>query len=183
MSLKDRIQLLKSEINLELQYHPKAQLTDLFKLLSQSAFGPGHNIQNIDVAYKYYLEELNNSEVFDQISIQPCLYFNDFYRINLSLVKYGLIPVDELFRWFIESSNVICITSESEFYNEWDLVLEVIKQEKMIFNEFEKEMEYLNEIMKKNRFLCHHSEIYKNSYHPHYRIVHERLIPLTIKGY
>lgn len=181
MSFQDKLNKFRLQLTEELTYHPLARLTDIFKLFTQSAFGPGHLIHDIDSAYRYFNDEVHNHELFDTVLIQPCTLYHDFYRINLSLVKRGMINGEELFSAFIESSRISLTLTESEFRDDWQIITEMMIQEKIQPDLFYDDLEYLHSLTEKNRFICHHSETFRNEYHPHYRIVHECVFPPSLK--
>ena len=117
----------------ELEHHPDARLTDLYKLFMQSAFGPGHIIKDYNTAKSYLQDELNNyqqyiskfppetqSDYFTNLKNEykygnfnfiacPCLIldcdaFIPLARYSLQLIIDNIIPFQDFFDAFIMST-------------------------------------------------------------------------------
>lgn len=180
MPFLTKIKRIKEYLNYEFQTHPEAQLLDYYKYFSQSAFGPGHIISDYHSAKENLINEVESTAHFDEIMIQKCDYFKPFYRVNLKLIKDNLIDFDAYFNAFIESASVIEPISEIEFIDEWNVIINVIKMELPNLLNIT-DLNQINLMMEKKRYLCHHSEIFKNQYHPHYRLIHQDFLSTTLK--
>jgi len=159
--------IVKQEITL----HPKATLLDLYKNFFQGRYGPGHIIKNLDAAKNYLLEELQNATEFDSVLWQVVGYEDCYYRVNISLVRDGKISVDELITAFTESANFTEPPSLESWRNEWNSILIIIEQMNIVLPNFEQDKLQILENLEKEIVVGHHSAIYKENYHPHYRIV------------
>ncbi|MFW6290620.1 MAG: hypothetical protein ACOC0R_06595, partial [Mariniphaga sp.] len=91
MAVTDRNKKIEKAINIELTHYPEARLRDIYKNFFQDAFGPGHLIPDTARAGSYLNYELQQP-IGDTLKWQPVGAENDYYRINLSLVKDGVIP-------------------------------------------------------------------------------------------
>ena len=78
-------------VNEELKFHPKVTLPDLYKNFFQGKFGPGHLIDDVNSAKEYFFTELKEATEFDSVLWQAVGYENNYYRVNLSLVRNGKI--------------------------------------------------------------------------------------------
>lgn len=175
-----KIKRIKEYLLYESLIHPEAQLLDYYKYFSQSAFGPGHIITDYQTAKENLMNEVQHTENFDQIMIQKCNYFKAFYRVNLKLIKENHIDFDVFFNAFIESASVIESLSEIEFIDEWNIVINVIKMElPNLLNS--NDIELINQMIEKKKYLCHHSDRFKELYHPHYRLIHHDFLTSTLK--
>lgn len=171
----------------EYNAHPKTTLIDYYKYFAQSAFGPGHIVNDIETARENLQKELEESFVFDTIEIQACDYFLPFYRVNLSLVKYEKIDFDEYFDAFIKSSRDVEIMTQMSFLSRWENIVFAIRKmynmdiegDHMLAG-FTDDMESLKEMHKKDQYLCHHSDQYKKAYNPHYRLIHSDFMPKAL---
>ncbi len=178
-----KVKRIREAVFNEFALHPESRLTDYYKYFAQSAFGPGHIISDYDSARKFLLHEIENTSVFDHVILQSCDYFLPFYRINLKLIKHHQLDFDILFSAFIESASSIEPISESVFREEWEGILQVIKLENVQIPNFENDLMLINDLLDKNKYLCHHSETYKKAYNPHYRLIHQDFLPKNILFY
>ena len=151
----------------EFELHPKAEIKDYYKLFFQSFYGPGHLISDKESAFRFLKDELKDSHEFDEVLLQDI--GNSFYRVNLKAVSAGIISLEDLFSAFIRSQqpeplNAVWITV-------WDKIKSLLSRAPEL--RFSKKCDDLNLILKSNQIHISHSKIYKDCYHPHYRIVHK----------
>ena len=150
--------------------YPMMKELDFLKLCFQSAFGPGHIIQDKDKARKYFYEEASiisdeKDEVFTPIG-------NDYVRVDILSYSYSK---DELFTNFVRSAIV-----EEKMKNVYEKYIEILisycnendKLDKDLILRLKKEYGY-------NPFS--HSDEYRQVYKPHYRIVKENILFENIK--
>ena len=166
-------ELIQKAILEELRLHPKAQLTDIYKFFFQGAFGPGHIISDKKSALAYLQNELQSSTEFDSVLWQMVGYKNQYYRINLKLVKEDKIPVEKYFNAFIQSTNTFEKPSIEEWLEEWNFILNVIDEMKLTIPNYEEDKSGLDKMLLEGKVLVHHSNIYRKLYHPQYRIVNK----------
>lgn len=164
-------QLIIKTINEELKFHPKATLLDLYKNFFQGKFGPGHMIEDLNASTDYFMRELEQATEFDSTLWQAVGYEQHYYRVNLSLVRDGKISKDQLITAFTESANKAKPPSLETWKKEWNVILKIIEQMGLKLTNFENDKLQIAENLKEGIVVGHHSSIYRNSYHPHYRIV------------
>lgn len=79
------------------EQYPAAEPQDLYKLVFQDFYGPGHLLTDSTAAYRYIAAEL---ETMDSISGMPLYEYtlcdSHFVRVNLSLVQDGSITAEQL---------------------------------------------------------------------------------------
>ena len=100
-----KIEKIKKAVIEELTIHPKATLIDIYKFFFLGAFGPGHMIKDRQSAVDYLNRELQTAAKFDTLPWQAVGYEKQYYRLNLRLVKNGLICKDSLIEAFVQSAN------------------------------------------------------------------------------
>jgi hypothetical protein len=163
-------------INEELSLHPKTQLLDVFKLCYQSVFGPAHIISDPKSAKEYLKKELSETEIFAPEIYQNLSCYNDYYRVNLLLVKNGSINFDIFFDLFMASA----VPEKKYTWTDWERIwaaVDIYLDEKNIsFSNEKADREMINEIMEKQIKLFSHSEYYHKKYKPHYRLMKRRLL-------
>ena len=164
---------IKKAIQQEMTLHPEATLLDLYKNFFQGRFGPGHMIDNPDAAKKYLLQELQNAAGFDSVLWQAVGYEDRFYRVNLSLVRDGKIDMDPLLSAFIESAGLAEQPSAESWKQEWDSILTIMEQMDLALPDFEQDRFQISQNLEKGILIGHHSAVYREHYHPHYRIVNQ----------
>ncbi|MFW6259366.1 MAG: hypothetical protein ACOC1R_00385 [Tangfeifania sp.] len=97
---------------------------------------------------------------------------HDYYRINLLLVKNGTIPRDTLLLAMIESADLARNPTLESWKEEWNEVLSVIKKRKPGLPGIKSDGKAINQVLADGDVVIHHSKHYKETYHPHYRIIH-----------
>ena len=165
----------------ELDLHPAAQLVDLYKVFYQGTFGPSHIMEDQAVALRLLAEEIDCDE-FDQVLWQDVSYMENFFRINLVIVKNRQILIDDLFRALVASSRIGATLSHDEWKEEWYRIDNVLR-DSLPEEIFTPESSVIVKEAVEGGKLVHHSALYKRSYHPHYRVISrewfERLIGTT----
>lgn len=145
--------------------YPKMQIEDKIKLLMQANLGNGHLVTDYEVILnrvsKEYIEtKLLNVEydLIEKISDKYSrIYLKPYYEKHHSF--------SDLVEIFIESSTKK--TSKHKFLKELKKLKHNINNEEIIF---------LNKYLEEKNFLISHSDIYKNEYHPHYLVIHNKFI-------
>ena len=149
---------MKEILRKHLDKYPQMQIQDAVKLLFQSEFGPGHLLSNTAYAEKLLREEIevtkDKEPEIEEISDQ-------FVRYYLGNQTQG--DVEDVLNAMIESAQVQ--GSKESFL----MKLSVLK-EMNVFPADELD-EYLNVYLKRDSWMVSHSEVYREAYHPHYRVL------------
>jgi len=162
---------IRTAVEKQLKAYPKSTLQDLYKNFFQDYFGPGHIVSDIASAGAYLDRELASLEQASGAYYEPTGYNGNFYRVNLSVVKEGIISRDVLFDAFIRSViNFQPITIE-EWKKEWAIIDSVILRMNLSLINYTVEREKIFSLLDEGKFVMHHSELFSNEYDPHYRIV------------
>jgi hypothetical protein len=168
----NREKLIRKFVEAELKYYPKAHLTDLYKNYIQDAYGPGHLIPDTTSAGSYLDWELQQTDWIDPLPYQALGINNDFYRINLILIKNKAIPRDTLLMGMVASARLARNPDIDSWEKEWAEVFEVINRMKPELTGLKEDEELIEKTLAKGVVVMHHSEHYEKTYHPHYRIIH-----------
>lgn len=79
------------------EQYPEAEPTDLYKLVFQDLYGPGHLLTDSTAALRYINAELSNMDSVSGIPLyEYTLCDSHFVRVNLSLVQDGTITAEQL---------------------------------------------------------------------------------------
>ena len=159
MSNNEIVDVLKKHLKM----YPLMQEEDIYKLVHQSFFGPAHYISDAAWANKYIKGEAEDSD-----NNQPEIIYigGGYYRYQLIKNEQYLNTLCDA---FIESANNFNENKEG-FRELLSLVYRHIPN-KDIKDKFKKLIDELGNI---DYPAISHSLIYRENYHPHYRIVHEK---------
>lgn len=162
---------VEKAVRFELDHYPEARLRDIYKNFFQDAFGPGHLIPDTTHAGSYLNYELQQF-IGDTLKWQPLGPVNEYYRINLQLVKESIIPRSVLLEAMVESAVLARNPDIETWKKEWEEVMKIIKKMNLQIPDFEKDKKEIEDMLSKNEYVMHHSEHYNTTYNRHYRIVH-----------
>jgi hypothetical protein len=168
----DREKQIRQFVSDELKHYPEARLTDLYKNYFQDAYGPGHLIPDTASAGSYLDWELHQSDWIDPTPYQALGINHDFYRINLILLKNGVIPRDTLLLGMVKSASLARNPDIESWKNEWAEVLEIIEKMKPDLPGLKSDEQLIASSLSKGEVVMHHSDQFEKTYHPHYRIIH-----------
>ena len=159
--------------------YPQATLQDVYKTCYQDYFGAEHLMQDTAAARKYLRSELNGlaDEGVSGLGMpmrEPTGFRHRFERINLALVLNGEMPEDELLRLFIDAagnyeSGIRSQESGLSWADEWTEIERIALEERPAWKN-----EELQKVLREaatNNHAVRHSESFRNTYKPHYRII------------
>ena len=169
----------------QIKNHPKQTLQDVYKSCYQDEYGPGHLITNESSTINYILEEINSIGTY----YNPPVYFEyaglegNYIRVDLSLVKNKTIPFFVMFKALTISAAIGQQKTDEGWPKIWSGIVEEIRQSTLKFDNFEEDAKRLDEISKSKDKVVHHSELYENTYNPHYRIIEKNVFEKYIKPF
>ena len=157
----------------QLKNHPNQTLQDVYKSCYQDEYGPGHIISDEQSSLNYLVQETNTMEkdynpvtLFERTGLD-----GDYVRVDLSLLQNNTVPLFVLFKSLLFSAQIGAQKTDDGWPDIWSNVVEEIKNAGLEFPNFEEDVERLSEISKSDDKVVHHSDIYEETYHPHYRII------------
>jgi hypothetical protein len=165
---------LKTAIEAKLNAQPEMTLQDIYKDFFQDEFGPGHLLSNPASARSYFDEELKGMTSRARHDAEPCGLGKNFVRVPMDLVKDGLIDKDEFFDAFVESSKNFRTPDLSRWIRKWQQIEAVINKSKLELRDLEQNRTMLREMLNEGKTMVHHSDLYRENYDPHYRIMGTR---------
>lgn len=152
--------------------YPNLQIQDIFKFLHQSAFGCEHFVSSLCTATSFIAEEYRGLRDKKATYIEPL--DGDYSRVPLSYIDRGL-SAETLGRLFVASSK--------QEPNGMSVLLEKLKvAEQLVYEGLlpfsEEEFDEAMQKWKAQGYeALHHSDIFKASYRPAYRVINNRFIP------
>ena len=146
-----------------LNKYPEMQFQDAVKLLFQIEFGPGHLIENMNAAEKLLLNEieLTKDDVAEIVPVSESL-------VRLHLGGFHQKDVPALLNAMIETAENI-EPDLNRFYDSLNALKEM-----NVFDRHELDV-FLEDYLKRSSLMISHSEHYRRTYQPHYRILMKEL--------
>jgi hypothetical protein len=180
--IDDRKKSVSNMIEIWLQHqkrYPLMQVQDYIKLLHQAVYGPRHASSQPDRKrlLSYLNEEIETSHPMDDGQLLIDIG-NGYYRISIECVSQGVMSASDLSEAFFESMMSSPMVSEllhQQMDNRLNELLEWIHQGIIHLNPIDAKA-FIVWYQKQGYPAIHHSDIYRNHYHPHYRVVHQDYI-------
>jgi hypothetical protein len=175
--------MIENAIKREIETYPLSTLQDIYKNFFQDRFGPGHIISDTASAGRYLREELLSYDKPSGEHYESTGYLGNFYRLNLSVIKEGLIDYDTFFTTFIESINGFKPISIEEWREEWRKINTIISNMDLNIKDYQKDSIAILHLLEQGKYVMHHSKEFSEAYSPHYRIIRkdcfeEKILPL-----
>ena len=165
---------IREAIEKQMATYPESTLQDVYKSFYQNRFGPGHMISDTASARSYLMRELSEVSDASAVYYEPTGSEGRFIRVYLSAVADSLITAEQLLDAFIQSTNKVQ-EPQTEWATEWEDIVGVIRKYDLKVNDFEVLQPVLSEAAQ-NHQAVHHSQAYREAYHPHYRIVEREVL-------
>jgi len=149
---------------------PDLEVVDVYKMLFQSVFGIQHILH--DKAKQYLEEELPTLEMqksSDEPLIENISVNNVMVRVNLRPFKMRGLSSDKLFLAMVTSAKEPKGTQKA-FLKLWNRFKSLVEAGRLNFDRSSLE-DFDKKVEKENYPLYHHSERYRKSYGPAYRVV------------
>lgn len=152
--------------------YPLMQVTDAVKLIYQGEFGGGHLVRDRDECLARIKKEAEISSKSYGEAIEDIGF--GIVRVNLASIESIGITHEKLCDLFIESASIIK-GDLSTFFKKLECLSALTSNNAFSFTLRELDS-YLEEYIKSGCPAVSHSEIYRNEYHPAYRIVLKSLL-------
>lgn len=177
---------IRMSIERQMSIYPRSTLVDLYKHFFQDCFGPGHLIADTAAAGRYLQSELSLSDTLMGVVYEPTGYQGHFYRVNLSVIKEGIVPYDIYFDAFVRSVNGIEPMPVEKWIKEWQLIESVIADMNLRLPHYEQQKQEIAGVLQAGKYVMHHSREFGETYDPHYRIIEKtifekEILPFIIK--
>ena len=168
---------MKSILLAHVARYPLTEPRDAVKLIYQNEFGGGHMISDADACMNYLQKE------YDSIPQDPAYPLledigNGIFRVHLAALENHRLSVRELGDSFIRSANLHTGTVGG-FRRKLDVLSDLTHSGQMPFSA-DALMRYLADYEKAGFPPVSHSETFRNTYHPAYRVVRADCLPSSI---
>ena len=162
---------ISDALDYQISHYPSSQYRDIYKNFMQDFFGPGHILADTAASGRYLRQELAEEGPFDGPLYEKTGFKGNFYRVNLSLVKDGIVSYETFFPAFVESVQGIIPPSGEEWMKTWNLIDSVIKAKELHFPDEATDRKELQDQFAEGNYIAHHSRRFNDSVHFHYRII------------
>lgn len=162
--------LWRDQILLFYRRYPGAQLEDIYKVLFQATFGPGHLGSDSSRIAAGIVHELGG--IFPDSSaalIEPISPDSDYVWINLKKFKHLGFDPEYLVGAILLSSREADVDT-SLFMEKWKLVGRLVAEGKLKFD-MNRYREFTGYVRDNAYPVIHHSDSFIRKYDPHYRVV------------
>lgn len=151
--------------------YPKSQIVDIYKSFYQDNYGPGHLLEDTLAAKKYFYSELADTTEWGGPVFEFTGEGKNFIRLNMNLIKKGIIPAADYFQAFLNSLGRIEKPSDEYWISEWSQIDSIICNRRYNFINEDADREYIKKKISIRDFPIHHSDNFNKNYKFHYRII------------
>lgn len=171
LSIDDLRRIVKDELEL----HPLCEEIDLFKLIYQAMSGPTHIYPDRDIIAGNIIKEVTLMSAPYLPLIQDIGNSKGFVRVSLFIIDSAFTTTEHIkpFCDAIMDSRLPEEPSSAEIYSLWHKSLDVISEFRTLDHT---QLNIIEELIQ-DQAIPSHSDRYKNSYEPHYRLLHQSLLP------
>lgn len=151
---------------------PRATLQDIYKSAFQDQFGPAHIVSDSASAAAYITKELERvpdnctTPIFDITGVH-----SNYIRVNLSLVKGGIISVGELTNALMRSAVAPKESDLSQWACRWSMLLEEMPRTAKYLDNYRQDSTDISNMLSKGQYVIHHSQQFNQAYDYHYRLI------------
>ncbi|MDE5555338.1 MAG: hypothetical protein K2J10_09185 [Muribaculaceae bacterium] len=165
------------------EHYPASQYRDVYKNFMQDFFGPGHILADTVAAGRYLRKELSETDVFDGPLFEPTGFRGNFYRVNLSVLKDGIVPYDVFFDAFVSSVQGVTPPDAAYWMNLWQKIDNEISILGWKFQNEQSDRTELSAQFSEGNYIVHHSKAYNEAVNFHYRIISKANFERYIRPY
>lgn len=166
---------------------PSSDLCDVYKFCFQDVFGPAHLAIDSSSAVKSIEIELEKSKTLGGPDYQYTGCECNYVRVNLSLVKKGILTASLLASCLARSVNPPHPMSVEEWKYRWGELENILFNMKPSPGHFTLDSESIESLLDRGGYAVHHSYSFNSTYNFHYRIIRRdifesEILPLIPKG-
>jgi hypothetical protein len=150
--------------------YPMMQVQDVYKMLYQGEFGVKHIIDSPDAARRYLDIELEQVTADDSEPLWEVVApDSSMIRVNLRPFKAGNLDPDNLWQAMLMTAETVTGDS-TRLVDHWQQLMLAIEEEILPFPGQEANI-FLQTMQENGLPAVHHSETYREVYHPAYRVI------------
>ena len=167
----------------QMETYPESRLLDIYKSCFQDYMGAEHLVTDSE-RVKAYLDQELETTTLDELMpwyYEPCGIDSNYYRVSIRAIKENIITEEMLLDAFVRSANSVERPSVESWRNRWHVIIGTIDQMQLKLPQYEEDKQFIGSILTVGKYAISHSPEYRETYHPHYRIVIRRIFEKEIK--
>ena len=173
---------MREQLQDYMQHYPKAQLCDLYKWCFQDVFGPAHLVTDSAQCRQRVLDELSWLDAQDtNVPLEYTGTRGNYVRVNLALVRDGVIPLDTLVNLLIASAQSDAMPTIEGWSSCWQIILEELSFVQPRPGAFETDSLAIEQLLSEGNYVMHHSDQFNQTYNFHYRLVRRDLFDRRLR--
>ena len=182
LSVSLSAQDIKTFVSHQMAVYPKSHLLDLYKSCFQDYMGAEHLVSDRERVKAYLDEELNTTDLNDlpEWYYEPCGIKGRYVRVNLRAVREGAITENMLLDAFVRSANTKRPSVKS-WSRRWHKIIGTIDKMGLNLPDYDREKQFIDSLLSVDKYAISHSSEYRQTYHPHYRIVERHIFEKELK--
>jgi hypothetical protein len=160
---------IRKALDRQLTNYPQSTLQDVYKSFYQAHFGAEHMIKDTAAVRAYLLYELEvaAADTVPNPYYEPVGANGAYVRVYLRGVTEERLTPDQLMDAFLRSAKP-SEQPQLSWSDEWRIILQTLQETGW---ETTPEETSLLSLAARDNHAVHHSDLYRNAYHPHYRII------------
>ena len=167
----------------QMETYPELRLLDIYKSCFQDYMGAEHLVSDSERVKAYLDQELETTSLDDLLPwyYEPCGIDSNYYRVSIRAIKENIIKEEMLLDAFVRSANSVERPSVESWRNRWHVIIGTIDKIQLKLPQYEEDKLFIDSILTVGKYAISHSPEYRETYHPHYRIVERRIFEEEIK--
>ena len=182
-SLTLHAQGIEKFVNWQMETYPESRLLDIYKSCFQDYKGAEHLVTDSERVKAYLDEELETTTLDDLLPwyYEPCGIDSNYYRVSIKAIKENIIKEEMLLDAFVRSANSVERPSVESWRNRWHVIIGTIDKIQLDLPHYDEDKQFVDSILSAGKYAISHSPEYRETYHPHYRIVERSIFEKEIK--
>ena len=185
-------QALEAFVKQMIEKYPQTTLQDIYKSNFQDYYGPSHIMAAREQVVAYInreLQQMKRERLDVQTPVQmegvekswydPCGWRHNYYQVSLDVIADGIISADEFADAFMAGGGKVPDVTQ-EWLDEWNEIKRVAKKAAPGMKGFAKDAAKISSLIKDGKYVVHHSEVYNQTYKPHYRIIRKDIFEAVV---
>ena len=181
---------VQKAISRQLADYPETRVLDIYKSFCQDNLGPEHLIANVESARNYletelqtYREDLTAARyTVPSRRYVPVGDQGNYIRVDLSTVLDGILTPEAYLDAFVRSANEGKKLTPEQWIAKWQAITEVIRHHFPEIPDAEKDLAALDAMIAEGHLIISHSAAFRDTYHPHYRIIARDIFEKKMKS-
>lgn len=163
---------IRDAVARQMHDYPCSTLCDIYKSFFQERFGPGHIVTDRAAAANFIQREIEQANGnYGCGDYEPAGCGDNFWRVSLEVIADGRVPFDTYLDAFMRSVNDVEQIDVEVWRKDWQQILSIVTEMKLDLPDFGADSTAIMRMLASGRYAWHHSRVYNEHYHPHYRLI------------